>query len=49
MWRWPVLTKPRARQLLSARVTVARDMPTKLASSSCDKGIVPPPQSRTGR
>ncbi len=38
MRRWPVRMKPRLRQLLSARVTVARDVPAMLASSSCDNG-----------
>jgi MFS family permease len=38
MSRWPVLMMPRRRQLLRARVTVARDAPARLASSSCDSG-----------
>ena len=34
MRRWPVRMKPRPRQLLNARVTVARDVPARPASSS---------------
>ena len=33
-WRWPVRMNPRTRQLPSARVTVAREMPSRLAISS---------------
>jgi hypothetical protein len=40
MLRWPVRMKPRLRQRLSARVTVAREVPARLAHSSWDSEIV---------